>query len=77
MALKADSWLTRIIQICASNDLPHPLDDEKLPVGTGSNPVSGFSSFAFLYVLLKDSVEISDFCVIFKCSLLKNWRLHH
>ncbi|XP_058087090.1 lysine-specific demethylase JMJ21 isoform X2 [Magnolia sinica] len=39
LALNAGNWSARMAEICASHDLPSPLDDERLPVGTGSNPV--------------------------------------
>lgn len=40
IALNADKWLECLSKICAFNNLPPPTDDERLPVGTGSNPVS-------------------------------------
>ncbi|KAK9165748.1 hypothetical protein Scep_000939 [Stephania cephalantha] len=39
LALNVDKWAARMNQICISHDLPSPLDSEKFPVGTGSNPV--------------------------------------
>ncbi|KAL5705165.1 Lysine-specific demethylase jmj21 [Ranunculus cassubicifolius] len=39
LALNADKWSECMEEICAFHNLPSPLDDEKLPVGTGSNPV--------------------------------------
>lgn len=39
LALNAGKWLERTAQICAFHGLPPPTDDERLPVGTGSNPV--------------------------------------
>ncbi|XP_030947080.1 F-box protein At1g78280 isoform X1 [Quercus lobata] len=39
LALNADKWLERLTEICAFHDLPSPTDDDRLPVGTGSNPV--------------------------------------
>ncbi|XP_050231074.1 lysine-specific demethylase JMJ21 isoform X2 [Mercurialis annua] len=39
LALNADKWLNYLAEICAFHNLPLPRDDEKLPVGTGSNPV--------------------------------------
>lgn len=39
LALNADKWLERLAEICAFHDLPSPTDDDRLPVGTGSNPV--------------------------------------
>ncbi|KAK7260463.1 hypothetical protein RIF29_26523 [Crotalaria pallida] len=40
IALNADKWLERLSKICAFHNLPPPTDDERLPVGSGSNPVS-------------------------------------
>ncbi|XP_021900784.1 F-box protein At1g78280 [Carica papaya] len=39
LALHADKWLECLTKICAFHNLPFPCDDERLPVGTGSNPV--------------------------------------
>ncbi|XP_075082440.1 lysine-specific demethylase JMJ21 isoform X1 [Nicotiana tabacum] len=39
LALNADRWYTYVAEICTSHGLPLPTDDERLPVGTGSNPV--------------------------------------
>ncbi|XP_077249906.1 transferases, transferring glycosyl groups isoform X2 [Tasmannia lanceolata] len=39
LALNADRWFACIAEICASHNLPSPLDGERFPVGTGSNPV--------------------------------------
>ncbi|KAK9130103.1 hypothetical protein Sjap_010590 [Stephania japonica] len=39
LSLNVDKWAARMNQICISHDLPSPLDSEKFPVGTGSNPV--------------------------------------
>ncbi|KAH1245212.1 F-box protein [Glycine soja] len=39
IALNADKWLECLSKICAFHNLPLPTDDERLPVGTGSNPV--------------------------------------
>lgn len=39
IALNADKWLECLSKICAFHNLPPPTDDERLPVGTGSNPV--------------------------------------
>ncbi|XP_072972214.1 lysine-specific demethylase JMJ21 [Typha angustifolia] len=39
LAMNVDKWYAYLLEICASHDLPSPSDDEKLPVGTGSNPV--------------------------------------
>ncbi|XP_037496142.1 F-box protein At1g78280 isoform X2 [Jatropha curcas] len=37
--LNADKWFNCLTEICMFHNLPPPTDDEKLPVGTGSNPV--------------------------------------
>ncbi|KAL7085513.1 hypothetical protein ACP275_14G285000 [Erythranthe tilingii] len=39
LALNAGKWYERVKEICAFHDFPSPPQDEKLPVGTGSNPV--------------------------------------
>ncbi|KAI3460046.1 hypothetical protein Pfo_016709 [Paulownia fortunei] len=39
LALNAGKWYERVREICAFHEFPSPLHDEKLPVGTGSNPV--------------------------------------
>ncbi|KAJ6852279.1 F-box protein isoform X1 [Iris pallida] len=39
LALDANKWSACMAEICASNNLSSPADEEKLPVGTGSNPV--------------------------------------
>ncbi|XP_059279731.1 lysine-specific demethylase JMJ21 isoform X1 [Lycium ferocissimum] len=39
LALNADRWHTYVTEICTFHGLPLPTDDERLPVGTGSNPV--------------------------------------
>lgn len=40
LAISADKWYSCLEEICACHNLPLPTEDEKLPVGTGSNPVS-------------------------------------
>ncbi|KAL8487909.1 hypothetical protein ACS0TY_024268 [Phlomoides rotata] len=39
LALNAEKWYERVGEICAFHEYPPPLLEEKLPVGTGSNPV--------------------------------------
>ncbi|GJN41043.1 hypothetical protein PR202_gn00367 [Eleusine coracana subsp. coracana] len=39
LAISADKWYSCLEEICACHSLPLPTEDEKLPVGTGSNPV--------------------------------------
>uniref|UniRef100_A0A1D1Z0D8 F-box protein At1g78280 n=1 Tax=Anthurium amnicola TaxID=1678845 RepID=A0A1D1Z0D8_9ARAE len=51
LALKADKWLECMMEICSSHNLPSPLDNERLPVGTGSNPVFLVSDYVIkIYV---------------------------
>lgn len=42
LALNAGKWSACMGAICSFHELQFPSDDEKLPVGTGSNPVSEF-----------------------------------
>ncbi|CAM8946365.1 unnamed protein product [Rhodiola kirilowii] len=39
LALNAGKWSECMLEICAFHQLPSPLDDDRLPVGSGSNPV--------------------------------------
>lgn len=39
IALNAGKWTQCLAEICAFHNIPSPLEDERLPVGTGSNPV--------------------------------------
>nr|CAB3495725.1 unnamed protein product [Digitaria exilis] len=39
LAINVDKWYSCLEEICACHSLPGPTEDEKLPVGTGSNPV--------------------------------------
>ncbi|WVZ57166.1 hypothetical protein U9M48_007585 [Paspalum notatum var. saurae] len=39
LAINVDKWYSCLEEICACHSLPSPTEDEKLPVGTGSNPV--------------------------------------
>lgn len=39
LSINAGKWLECVGQVCRYHNLPSPKDDEKLPVGTGSNPV--------------------------------------
>ncbi|KAK1287804.1 F-box protein [Acorus calamus] len=51
LALNAKRWLECVMEICASHNLPCPVDDERLPVGTGSNPVYLISGYVIkIYV---------------------------
>ncbi|CAN8233943.1 unnamed protein product [Cochlearia groenlandica] len=46
IALNAEKWLQCLEEVCTSHSLPSVTEDEKLPVGTGSNPVYLFSDYA-------------------------------
>ncbi|KAG5543961.1 hypothetical protein RHGRI_016641 [Rhododendron griersonianum] len=39
LALNASKWYECVREICTFHELPFPTDDERLPVGMGSNPV--------------------------------------
>ncbi|CAM8949583.1 unnamed protein product [Rhodiola kirilowii] len=39
LELNAGKWSECMLEICAFHQLPAPLDDDRLPVGSGSNPV--------------------------------------
>uniref|UniRef100_A0A7N0UM70 F-box protein n=1 Tax=Kalanchoe fedtschenkoi TaxID=63787 RepID=A0A7N0UM70_KALFE len=39
LALNAGKWSECMLKICAFHQLPAPSDDDRLPVGSGSNPV--------------------------------------
>ncbi|XP_043689976.1 F-box protein At1g78280-like [Telopea speciosissima] len=39
LAMNTDKWSSCMAKICAFHNLPAPSDDERFPVGTGSNPV--------------------------------------
>ncbi|RZC87778.1 hypothetical protein C5167_028230 [Papaver somniferum] len=39
LALNVEKWSARMAEICAFHNFPSPSDDERFPVGTGSNPV--------------------------------------
>ncbi|KAK4434216.1 F-box protein [Sesamum alatum] len=46
LALNAGKWYERVREICAFHEFPLPLHNEKLPVGTGSNPVYLIDDYA-------------------------------
>ncbi|KAK7273481.1 hypothetical protein RIF29_14532 [Crotalaria pallida] len=62
IALNADKWLERLSKICAFHNLPPPTDDERLPVGSGSNPlnVSIFLRFKQRVLLQACSCQLLD-----------------
>lgn len=52
LALDAGRWLECLVEISAFHNLPSPTEFERLPVGTGSNPVSSviLSWFSKMYM---------------------------
>lgn len=46
IALNAEKWLRCLEEVCTFHNLPLVTEDEKLPVGTGSNPVYLLSDYA-------------------------------
>lgn len=58
-----EKWYNCLLEICLNHKLPAPLDDERLPVGTGSNPVSSHHLhcsifFIYFFFLLFSILEI-------------------
>ncbi|XP_020593236.1 F-box protein At1g78280 [Phalaenopsis equestris] len=45
LALNVEKWSACLMEICTHYNLPLPIDDEKFPVGTGSNPVFLISDY--------------------------------
>ncbi|KAK9930455.1 hypothetical protein M0R45_027492 [Rubus argutus] len=76
LALNAGKWSESLSEVCAFHNLPSPTDDERLPVGTGSNPVSYLmSNCAFLtYILyLRARLQLEFYSLLGKVnSPLKN-----
>ncbi|XP_068312545.1 lysine-specific demethylase JMJ21-like [Pyrus communis] len=58
LALNAGRWSECLSEICAFHNLPHPAEDEKLPVGTGSNPVYLFSD-CVVKIFVEEGLERS------------------
>ncbi|CAL5323085.1 unnamed protein product [Camellia sinensis] len=58
LAQNAKKWSECIKEICTFHELPFPTDDERFPVGMGSNPVYLIADHVIkLYV--EDSLEVS------------------
>ncbi|KAL2504282.1 F-box protein [Abeliophyllum distichum] len=58
LALNAGKWFERVGEICAFHGLPSPMHDEKLPVGTGSNPVYLVADYA-IKIFVEGGLEAS------------------
>ncbi|OWM79976.1 hypothetical protein CDL15_Pgr006280 [Punica granatum] len=62
LALSADKWYNCLRNICMFHNLPHPTDDQKLPVGTGSNPVYLMADHV-VKIFVEDGLENSLYCL--------------
>ncbi|XP_058786355.1 lysine-specific demethylase JMJ21-like isoform X2 [Vicia villosa] len=62
IALNADKWLACLSKICAFNNLPLPTDDERLPVGTGSNPVYLVGNYV-VKIFVEGGLEACLYCL--------------
>lgn len=60
LALNAGRWLECLVQISAFHNLPSPTEFERLPVGTGSNPVSSaiLSWFSKIYMSICGNIDM-------------------
>ncbi|PON69898.1 F-box domain containing protein [Parasponia andersonii] len=57
-ALDAGRWLECMVEICAFHNLPSPTEFERVPVGTGSNPVYLMSN-CVLKIFVEGGLEAS------------------
>ncbi|KAJ1386188.1 Protein kinase-like domain superfamily [Sesbania bispinosa] len=62
IALNAGKWLECLSKICAFHNLPPPTDDERLPVGTGSNPVYLVGN-CVVKIFVEGGLEASLYCL--------------
>lgn len=62
LALNAGWWFRCVGEICAFHKLSLPTDDEKLPVGTGSNPVY-LTADNVIKIFIEDGLEASLYCL--------------
>ncbi|KAE8731275.1 F-box protein [Hibiscus syriacus] len=58
LEMNADKWLECLVKICSFHNLPFPNDDEKLPVGTGSNPVYVMDEYV-VKIFVEEGLESS------------------
>ncbi|TQE12648.1 hypothetical protein C1H46_001668 [Malus baccata] len=58
LALNAGRWSECLAEICAFHNLPSPAEDERLPVGTGSNPVYLLSD-CVVKIFVEEGLETS------------------
>ncbi|XP_038717903.1 F-box protein At1g78280 isoform X2 [Tripterygium wilfordii] len=62
LSLNADKWLECLTEICAFHNMPSPTDDERLPVGTGSNPVYLIAD-CVVKIFVEGGLEASLYCL--------------
>ncbi|CAI9116257.1 OLC1v1017354C1 [Oldenlandia corymbosa var. corymbosa] len=62
LALNADRWYNCMMEICSFHKLSTPSDEEKLPVGTGSNPVY-ISSNSVIKLFVEGGLEASMYAL--------------
>ncbi|EPS59334.1 hypothetical protein M569_15473, partial [Genlisea aurea] len=60
LAINAGKWYKLACEICSSHGLPFPLDDDKLPLGTGSNPVFLVGNYV-IKIFVEGGLEASLF----------------
>ncbi|KAI6687816.1 hypothetical protein NL676_024644 [Syzygium grande] len=58
LALNTEKWWKCLAEICAFYKLPYPMDSERLPVGTGSNPLRLSLQEALVYLIGDHVVKI-------------------
>ncbi|KAL6578361.1 hypothetical protein OROMI_010689 [Orobanche minor] len=62
LALNAGKWYELVGAICTFHEFPSPLHDEKLPVGTGSNPVYLIGDYV-MKIFAEGGLEASLYCL--------------
>ncbi|KAK4747488.1 hypothetical protein SAY87_014074 [Trapa incisa] len=62
LALNAERWFDCLLNICRFHKLSHPTDDQKLPVGTGSNPVYLMDDYV-VKIFVEGGLENSMYCL--------------
>ncbi|XP_074304173.1 lysine-specific demethylase JMJ21 isoform X1 [Silene latifolia] len=62
IAVNAGKWYECLVQICQFHNLPFPKDEEKLPVGTGSNPVFLVAD-SVVKIYVEGGLESSLYCL--------------
>ncbi|KAI3412796.1 uncharacterized protein J3R85_016925 [Psidium guajava] len=62
LALNTEKWLKCLTEICAFYKLPYPTDSERLPVGTGSNPVYLIGDHV-VKIFVEEGLENAMYCL--------------